>query len=224
MRPHPSSRKINHCQRSKSLLSSAHKAANLFRSITTYAPLVTVLIISFAFPACEANDTAKQTMQATVNSVLVILRHEGLSDDQKKHQVAAVVDQRFDFEAMTSRVLATNWKRANAAQKSRLIILFRNMLDDTYWQKISRYQQENVEFIGDQIPSGDRVTCRTLIKTAKTDIPIDYKLYQKDNSWFVYDVVIEHVSLVRNYRGKFQTIVRESGIEGLIKHLESAQS
>ena len=95
------------------------------------------------------------------------------------------------------------------------------MLVETYWQKMSGFSGETVEFVAERSRSGEYVSCQTIVKTKSADIPVDYKLYKVDDTWMAYDVVIEQVSLVRNYRGKFQSIVRDGGIAGLINHLES---
>mgnify|MGYP000565897665 CR=1 FL=1 len=122
----------------------------------------------------------------------------------------------------SSRVLATNWKKATKKQRSRFTRLFKELLSNTYWLKISGYKNETVEYVGESMRDNKLATVKTVIKTDTVDIPVDYKLYRKTNGkWYAYDVVIEQVSLVRNYRGSFQQVVRDSGIDGLIGQLET---
>ncbi|MGR8948426.1 MAG: MlaC/ttg2D family ABC transporter substrate-binding protein [Gammaproteobacteria bacterium] len=168
------------------------------------------------------NTTATEVVRSTVTSVLDALRDESLTEVAKKNQVAAIVDQHFDFGAMASRVLATNWKRASSTQQQQITRLFRQMLVETYWQKMAAFSGESVEFIAELARSEQYVSCKTMVKSKSADIPVDYKLYRVNSTWMAYDVVIEQVSLVRNYRGKFQSIVRDGGIDGLIAHLESS--
>ncbi|MEM7466665.1 MAG: ABC transporter substrate-binding protein [Pseudomonadota bacterium] len=163
----------------------------------------------------------REVVELTVNSILLTLQDSNLDQAKKKHQITEIASRHFDFEAMTSRVLATNWKRATTADQRRITQLFKQMLIETYWQKMSRYSDEQVEFLQEQSRSEEYVSCPTLIRTNANLIPVDYKLYRVGNTWMAYDVVIEQVSLVRNYRGKFQSIVRDDGIPGLISHLES---
>lgn len=170
----------------------------------------------------HADEAATDAVRSTVLSVVATLKDTSLSEPNKKAQVAAIVAERFDFESMTSRVLATNWKRASAAEKRKITGLFQAMLTDTYWRKFSAFSDHEVEFLAVQTRSADHVSYQTLIKSKTTNIPVDYKLYRVGGTWMAYDVVIEQVSLVRNYRGKFQTIVRNDGIGGLIRHLEKS--
>ena len=169
---------------------------------------------------CQAQSTADDVVRITVNEVISTLQDATLDSGAKKEKVANVVSKHFDFKAMTSRVLATNWKRASSADQQQITRLFRQMLIDTYWQKMAGFSGETVEFLVQQARDPDHVSCKTLLHTKTTRIPVDYKLYRVGDTWMAYDVVIEQVSLVRNYRGKFQSIVRDSGIAGLIAHLQ----
>jgi phospholipid transport system substrate-binding protein len=144
-----------------------------------------------------------------------------MNDATKKHQIKGIISEHFDFRAMSSRVLATNWKQATSTQRGRFTSLFKELLSNTYWRKISGYQDETVEYVGERLRTENLATVNTVIKTSTLDIPVDYKLYRRNDDWYAYDVVIEQVSLVRNYRGSFQTIVHDAGIDGLIQQLET---
>ena len=122
---------------------------------------------------------------------------------------------------MSNRVLATNWNKATKRQRTKFTGLFKELLSNTYWRKISGYKNEQVEYIGEKLRNEKFATVNTLVKTETVDIPVDYKLYRRDGEgWYVYDVVIEQVSLLRNYRGTLQQIVHDVGIDGLIQQLE----
>ena len=121
---------------------------------------------------------------------------------------------------MSKRVLAANWNKASPEQRARFTRLFRELLTNTYWRKFERYAGEKVVHTGARLRSPTLATVDTVIETATADIPIAYMLYARDGEWRVYDVVIEQASLVRNYRGGFQDIVREQGMPGLLDHLE----
>ena len=162
-----------------------------------------------------------ETVSSTVDAVIGTLQQQDISPEAKKRKIRAIIAEHFDFRAMASRVLAINWKKASAREKSEFTGLFRELLTNTYWRKISGYQDETVAYVGEQLKGDNLATVRTIIQTATVDIPVDYKLYRKeDGTWSAYDVVIEQVSLVRNYRGSFQQIVRDNGIGGLINQLE----
>lgn len=199
--------------------------------IKSYAPHPSLrLLLAVVFMVCaltsfaEPEDEVSQAVRSTVMSVLETLQDQTMNEKEKKTLVASIVAERFDFESMTSRVLATNWKRANAAQKRRVTALFQGMLTETYWKKFATFSGEEVEFLSMQNRSSDHASFHTVIKSKTARIPVDYKLFRTGDTWKAYDVVIEQVSLVRNYRGKFQSIVRKGGIDGLIKHLEKTSS
>lgn len=172
-----------------------------------------------ATPAAGA-ETPLAVVTVTVDGVVAALADPALDEAARKRKVRKLVAERFDFVAMSNRVLATNWSKASKAQRARFTNLFRELLTATYWRKISAYEDEKVHYKGERLRSERLATVATVIETDTADIPVDYKLYLRDGRWMAYDVVIEQVSLVRNYRGSFQTIVHDAGIDGLIEQLE----
>lgn len=185
-----------------------------------FAPLIALLLV--VLPTGAVADTPQETVAVTVDAVLNALRSSDVSEEAKMRRVKNIISEHFDFRAMSSRVLATNWKKATKKQRNRFTRLFKELLSNTYWLKISGYKNETVEYVGETMRDDKLATVKTVIKTDTADIPVDYKLYRKPNGkWHAYDVVIEQVSLVRNYRGSFQQVVRDSGIDGLIGQLET---
>ena len=166
-------------------------------------------------------ETPLATITRTLDAVIAALADQSLSQATKKRQVKAIVGRGFDFRAMANRVLATNWSKADKDQRTIFTQLFRELLTNTYWRKISGYSNEKVEYVGEKMRSQKLATVNTVIKTDSADIPVDYKPYLKGTEWLAYDVVIEQVSLVRNYRSSFQDIVRNDGIDGPINRLET---
>ncbi len=195
-----------------------------FTRITLLLPLLGLLLLVPAVAAQEAADAAADgplaVVTETVEAVIAVLKNDTLGDAVRKRQVRAIIGEHFDFTAMANRVLATNWRKATSAERARFTGLFRELLSNTYWSKISGYTNETVDYTGERMRSDKLATVNTVIRTDTVDIPVDYKLYLKDGRWMAYDVVIEQVSLVRNYRSSFQDIVRDRGISGLIDELE----
>jgi phospholipid transport system substrate-binding protein len=187
---------------------------------TWSAPLAALLLAFFTVAAADTAETPLAVVRTTVDGVIATLAQPDLSDAARQRQVRKLIAERFDFVAMSNRVLATNWSKASKAQRARFTALFRELLTATYWRKISAYTNEKVHYEGERLRSDKLATVTTVIETDTVDIPVDYKLYRRDGLWMAYDVVIEQVSLVRNYRGSFQTIVHQAGIDGLIEQLE----
>lgn len=196
-------------------LSAAGPAALL--AILLLVPVTALAQADAAAPA----DTPMAVVRVTVDGVIDVLKRTELPEETRKRQVKAVIGKHFDFVAMSNRVLATNWSKASKEQRARFTGLFRELLSNTYWRKISGYTNEEVEYLTERLRSDKLATVNTVIKTDTVDIPVDYKLYRKGDTWMAYDVVIEQVSLVRNYRGSFQDIVRKDGIDGLLSQLET---
>jgi len=121
---------------------------------------------------------------------------------------------------MAQRTLATNWRKASPAQRDAFVDRFTKLLEETYLARIDTYHDETVLYDAERIQR-DRALVKTHIHTASVDIPIDYRLHQVEGQWRVYDVVIEAVSLIRNYRTTFREIAHKRGIDGLLKEMDA---
>ncbi|MCI0507129.1 MAG: ABC transporter substrate-binding protein [Gammaproteobacteria bacterium] len=135
--------------------------------------------------------------------------------------VNEIVLPHFDFEKMSSWVLGKNWRDASNDQKKRFTDEFSRLLVRTYSRAIYDNIDQQINFLPIRgTPEDDKVTIRTEIpQQAGFPIPIDYKMYLKDSEWKVYDVVIDAISLVANYRTSFNQEIKKSGIDSLIASL-----
>ncbi|WP_455208057.1 MlaC/ttg2D family ABC transporter substrate-binding protein [Kaarinaea lacus] len=135
--------------------------------------------------------------------------------------VNEIVLPHFDFEKMSNWVLGKNWRTANKEQQQRFTEEFSRLLVRTYSRAIYDNIDQQINFLpmrGE--PAEDKVTVRTEVpQAAGFPIPIDYKMYKKENEWKVYDVVIDAISLVANYRTSFNQEIKKSGIDSLIASL-----
>jgi phospholipid transport system substrate-binding protein len=160
-----------------------------------------------------------ERVRGAVDEVLVILKRDELNREQRWERIGMVINRSFDFQAMSQSVLATNWKKASPAEKQRFVEFFSQYLEDTYRTKIEGYTDQEIRYLGEKI-TDDRAVVDTAIVTADKNIPVSYKLRLDGEEWFAYDVVIEGVSLVNNYRNTFNAIVRTEGMEGVINDLQ----
>jgi phospholipid transport system substrate-binding protein len=190
--------------------------------------LLTCGFISLAAVQGHAEVTPQGLVQDSVAAILDLLRDEAMDKDMRRGKIRETISQRFDFRAMSQRTLATNWRKASDEEKEQFVDLFSQLIENTYIGKIESYTDEKVEYPGEKV-KGRKAVVQTLIITSSADIPVDYKLYEKDGDWLVYDVIIEGVSLISNYRSSYQEIVKKEGFAGLlarmqdkIKELESA--
>lgn len=167
--------------------------------------------------SCQAR-TPMETVQKTVEEVLEVLRDGTLNEEARREEVTQLISRRFDFPGMSQRILATNWRDARLEQKKDFIELFRQLLGNTYWKRIRNYRNERVEVVSESI-KGNQAKVLTLIQGADKAIPVDYKLREKQGRWMAYDVIIEQVSLVRNYQVSFQNIVKKDGMDALLNEM-----
>jgi phospholipid transport system substrate-binding protein len=159
-----------------------------------------------------------------IDDVLLVLNDKTLDQSQRRlalqKEIRKVIQQRFEFRSISKSVLSTNWRKATGYEQDRFVDFFTQTLENTYFSAIESYTGEEIKYVGEKIKD-DRAVVDTLIVTKKGDIPVNYKLKLINDEWFVYDVVIENVSLVNNYRNIYTTIIKSSGMDGLLFKLET---
>lgn len=186
-----------------------------------------VLCLSFFLvpPARALAGEPTNQVKQTVDAVLDVLRNKELKRpdkaEQRRAQIRKVVSGRFDFAEMAKRSLALHWKKRTPEEQKEFVALYTDLLENTYIKKIEKYQDEKVVYL-DEKQQGDHATVKTNIVTTKElEIPIEYRLMKEGSEWKAYDVVIEGVSLVNNYRNQFNSIIRSGSYEELVKRLKS---
>lgn len=201
-----------------------------FLSGTRALLLGVVLACLAAVPARAAGDiTPLELVQDTSTRMLAALKdeREAISRDSGRlyQLVSTIVLPYFDFERMSQWVLGKNWRTATPDQRTRFVEQFRNLLVRTYGTALSDYADEKITYLpfaGDL--GAQTVTVRTEIEQAGSTIPINYSMYHSRDGWKVYDVAISGVSLVTNYRSSFGNIIRDKGMDSLIRQLAEKNS
>jgi phospholipid transport system substrate-binding protein len=176
--------------------------------------------------AATANDQAPDALvKSTANDVLDIIKKDKDIRNGDMRKISVLAEEKilphFDFERMSRMVLGKHWGRATKEQQQQFIAEFRSLLIRTYASALTKYRNQTIEYKPFRAQPGDtEVTVKTqIIQPGAQPLPIDYSLVKKEDGWKVYDVAIEGVSLVTNYRGQFSTEVRQSGMDGLIQRL-----
>jgi phospholipid transport system substrate-binding protein len=178
-------------------------------------------IILTATTITSADASPTEAIRGSVDSILTLLQNKGLDQATRRKEMRKVISERFDFRAMSQRTLATNWKKASKEQQQEFVQLFAQLIENTYIGRVEAYTDEKVDYPGEKV-KGKKAVVETLILTASADIPINYKVYQKKNGeWWVYDVIIEGISLISNYRSSYQEIVKKEGFDGLIAKMKN---
>jgi len=186
-----------------------------------YFSILTIgLSLAFAPVAVSAEGSAIDAVRSSVEAILDLLKQGDMDKAARRSAMEVIIDKRFDFRAMSQRTLATNWKKASDAEKQEFTDLFKQLIQSSYVGKLEAYTNETVEYVAEKV-KGRKALVETLIKTASADIPLNYKMYSKDGNWLVYDVIIEGVSLISNYRSSYQTIVKNEGFDGLMAKMKA---
>jgi phospholipid transport system substrate-binding protein len=163
-------------------------------------------------------------LRARVDRVLAVLEDPALKQEaraaDRRAAIRAIANELFDFRELSQRTLARHWQGRTQAERDEFVELFADLLERSYIGKIETYSGgERVQYLGES-PDGDLVTVRTRIVTkAGTEIPIDYRMHRAGDRWLVYDVVIEGVSLVANYRTQFNRIIQQTSFKDLLAKL-----
>jgi phospholipid transport system substrate-binding protein len=151
------------------------------------------------------------TVEANVNKVLDVLRDSKLKSpaakEIKKEKLRVIYKDMFDEIEFSKRTLTRNWSKFSPAERVEFVKLFEQVLEKSYIDKILDYSNEKVNFYKESMLSGNQAEIQTKIVTASKEIPIFYRMILKDGKWKVYDVVVENVSLVQNYRTQFNDIL-----------------
>jgi phospholipid transport system substrate-binding protein len=189
---------------------------------TTFAFLAAFLVAAAA-PALAGPPT--DAVRGGVDRALKVLEDPVLKGEahtaERRKQLREIANGLFDFEEMSQRALATHWRERTPEERQKFVGLFADLLENTYFAQIDTYSGGGSVRYGAETVQGDQATVRTTVVTAKgTEIPLDYRLLQKNGRWWVYDVSIEGVSLVNNYRAQFNQIIRTSSYQQLVQRLE----
>ncbi|MBI3091583.1 MAG: ABC transporter substrate-binding protein [Candidatus Tectomicrobia bacterium] len=159
-------------------------------------------------------------VEASVEEVLRIVSNPDLKGLEKaaerRRQLRQAVSRRFDYTEMARRSLATHWSRRSEPERQEFVDLFSKLLESDYAYKIETYSGEKIVVVDQQI-DGDYAKVRTAVRLKHEDVAIDYKMLKEDTDWKVYDVMIEGLSLVNNFRSQFNRIILSSSYDELIK-------
>jgi phospholipid transport system substrate-binding protein len=192
--------------------------------------VIVVMFLAFLFAVtgqAVLASVAKDQLKVSMDKLIAVLADESLKGPDKKAERRAkifeVFKERFDFKMMGMRSLGTPWKKLSPEQRDEYVTAFSELIKNSYILKIERYTNEKIVFKDDRA-KGKYYYVYTDILSGDTAIPINYSLHQKGDQWFVYDVTIEGVSLVKNYRSQFDQIYRKEGFSGLMSKINKQLS
>jgi phospholipid transport system substrate-binding protein len=169
----------------------------------------------------EAASEAGQALDDTVTAVLVELKRPELKNPATRaavlERVEKIITNLFSIEELSMRTVGPNWKNFTADQKKRFIEAFSDLLRERYAGSLDGYNGETVSYTG-EVPiggGGDKVQIDSTVSIRGKPVPVSYRMLKK-GKWVVYDVIIEGVSMVQNYRSQFQSVLQKGDAEELI--------
>lgn len=182
-----------------------------------------LIALSLAAPLAFAETPPEQIVRDTTDDIVKIIRADKKSFEKDHGKLYKLADEKvfphFDFVRMSQWVLGKHWRDTTPEQRGRFVTEFRDLLVRTYSTALLNYtDQEIVVLPVTRKPGDDEVTVKTEVrqKGGAPNVPIHYTFYKKGDAWKVYDVTIEGISLVTNYRSVYATKIRQEGIEALL--------
>ena len=200
-----------------------------WRGVMAVYALAASLLAGVPFPdtpwaAEEKTETATEAVRMVLTEVFRILEEPSLKaasrQSERRRLLEETIARRFDYREMSKRALASHWTRLTDAQREEFVDLFKGFLSDRYAGKIEGYSGEKVHYLGER-REGQFAEVRTKLVSNKVEIPMDYRLINKDGRWYAYDIIADGVSLVKNYRSQFDKIIVSESYDELTTRLRN---
>jgi len=188
-----------------------------------FTGLILILVILMVIPLLGYTATAKETVESSVNKVLKTLGDPAFKakpEDAKIEEVGNIIGEVFDFTELSKRTLGREWKKLSGEQQKEFIGMFRQLLQGVYADRLLAYTDQKVVFDKEKMLKKGRAEVQShIVLSDDRKVPIFYRLTDKSGSWKVYDLIIEGVSLVKNYRTQFRQIIARDSPDKLLEIL-----
>jgi len=182
-------------------------------------PLIAVLVLALG-PEAWAGAPTEQ-LRTYTDQVLKILQNPSMTLADRREAVRSLAEEVFDVTETAKRALGQHWLQRSQAERDEFVKLFANLLEQTYIARIDEFGGEKLTYVGEQI-DGERAVVRAKITTKNgTDVPVESRVLLKGNRWLIYDILIENLSLISNYRSQFDRVIRTSSYGELVKRLQT---
>lgn len=206
----------------------ARKRARGGAAARIVASLAAVAIVAMVQPRRSAHaDTGGTPMavaKATVDRALSILADKSIPVVQRRKELREAIENNFDFTEMSRSALGYHWRSLTPAQRQDFTHLFTAFIEDAYLSKIQDYSGQKVEFIGQsQLAPGYVQISTNIVEPGKTPLAVNYLMLQQGGTWKIYDVTVDAISIIANYRNQFNRVINDQGFDKLMADLRSKQ-
>jgi len=187
--------------------------------------LIACLILIHGATAVALAGEATEQIRETTEELIAVLTDPALQDpgraQEKRELIRTIADKRFDWEEAASRSLARHWVQRTDQEKREFVALFSDLLEATYMDKVDNYSGEEVLYVGENTDGDYGVVQVKIVTTTDIEIPVEYRVKRREDGWVVYDISVEGVSLINNYRTQFNSIILKSSYQDLVKRLKA---
>ena len=188
------------------------------------ALVLALSVVGLASHLPAETGSATEAMKGTIDQALKVLEDESLKSPEKSRERLAILEdiigKRFDYREMGKRTLGKHWRKMSEADQDEFVRLFQRFLSKTYAGNVDGYSGEQVQYLKER-RKGDYAEVQTAVTSDKSTTAIYYRLLKSANTWKVYDVLIEDVSLVKNFRSQFGRIIEAESAKGLLEKLRA---
>ncbi|MGD8207857.1 MAG: ABC transporter substrate-binding protein [Thiohalocapsa sp.] len=194
------------------------------------APFLLLLLLCVPLSMAQADDSATQLVERTAEDMLRTLQTRRAEIDTNPLLINRLVGTKlaphFDFERITRSAVGRDWAKASPAQRGQLVDAFRDLLIRTYAKSLLKYSGQEIVYQPSKPGTRDgTVVVSTEVRSpGSSPVIIDYRMHNLSGRWKVYDVIIENVSLISNYRSQFRSTIGRHGVDGLIAELKAKNS
>jgi len=175
-------------------------------------------------PVCAAAGAPGEQVRQSVDKLLAIVKDPRLKREDNKNErrekLKEVIHQRFDFTEMAKRSLGSEWRRRNLEEQKEFVKLFTDLLKRSYLEQIESYSGEKIQYLKELEGDNYAEVATKIIDNKGQEYSVNYRLHKVNEDWKVYDVVIEDISLVNNYRSQFNRVLAKSSYEELVNTMK----
>lgn len=194
------------------------------RTLTIAMVALIVANVNMAPALADTGGSPMAVTQTMVDHALQIMANKKAPIQQRRRQLREAIENEFDFTEMSRSALGYHWRTLSQNQRSQFTQLFTAFIEDAYLSKIQDYSDQQVQFQG-QSPLGQGYTQinTAIVEPGKSPIAVNYLLLQKDTTWKIYDVTVDAISIIANYRNQFNRVINEKGFDQLMADLQAKQ-
>jgi phospholipid transport system substrate-binding protein len=193
-------------------------------AVAGLAVAVMLLLRRPSLASAATTTGAMAQVQALVGQAIKIMQDKDTPVAQRRRELRSLVDEHFDFDDMARSALGYHWRKLQAAQRQEFSKLFKSFIEDAYLAKIEDYSGQKVKFIGANMEGQgySRVRSR-IVQDGKAPIPLNYMLERENNAWKIYDVTVDNISIIANYRNQFNRVINNQGFDTLMADMRNKQ-